>query len=102
MVAESPVAVLVCGDTRELRHPEMWVQDCAAATQNLLLAAHAKELGAVWVGVYPKEDRMVPMKHLLALPGGIEPFALVPLGCPAQEPAQPERFHEERIHLNRW
>jgi len=58
MVAESPVAVLVCGDTRQEKHPGMWVQDCAAATQNLLLAAHAKGLGAVWVGVHPREDRI--------------------------------------------
>lgn len=102
MVSEAPVAILVCGDTRQERHPGMWVQDCAAATQNLLLAAHAKGLGAVWVGIHPREDRIDPIRRLIALPEAIVPFALVPVGHPAETPEQEDRFRPERIHLNVW
>ena len=102
MLAEAPVAVLVCGDVREEKHPGMWVQDCAAATQNLLLAAHAKGLGAVWVGIHPREDRIEPLRSLIEMPETVVPFALVPLGFPAETPEQEDRFRPELIHMNRW
>jgi nitroreductase len=102
MLAEAPVAVLVCGDIREEKHPGMWVQDCAAATQNLLLAAHAKGLGAVWVGIHPREDRIEPLRSLIEMPETVVPFALVPLGFPAETPEQEDRFRPELIHMNRW
>jgi len=102
MLSEAPVAVLVCGDPRQEKHPGMWVQDCAAATQNLLLAAHAKGLGAVWVGIHPREDRIEPLRKLIDLPEHIVPFALIPLGHPAERPELDDRFRPELIHLNKW
>lgn len=102
MLSEAPVAVLVCGDTRQEKHPGMWVQDCAAATQNLLLAAHAKGLGAVWVGIHPREDRIEPVRRLIDLPEAIVPFALIPVGHPAETPEQEDRYRPELIHLNKW
>lgn len=102
MVAESPVAVLVCGDCRQEKHPGMWVQDCAAATQNLLLAAHAKGLGAVWVGIHPREDRIEPLRKLIDLPAEVVPFALIPVGHPAEAPEMEDRYRPELIHLNKW
>ena len=102
MLSEAPVAVLVCADVREERHPGMWVQDCAAATQNLLLAAHAKGLGAVWVGIHPREDRIEAFRNLLGLPGNVMPFALIPLGFPAEKPDPEDRTRPERIHMNHW
>ena len=86
MMAEAPVAVLVCGDPRQEKHPGMWVQDLAAATQNLLLAAHAKGLGAVWVGVHPREDRIQPLRKLIEMPEPIIPFALSPWATPPKRP----------------
>ena len=102
MLCEAPVAVLVCGDTRAEKHPGMWVQDCAAATQNLLLAAHAKGLGAVWVGIHPREDRIEPLRQLIEMPAEVMPFALVPVGHPAETPEQEDRFRPELIHMNHW
>ena len=102
MLTEATVAVLVCGDPRQERHPGMWVQDCAAATQNLLLAAHAKGLGAVWVGVHPREDRIAPLRQRIEMPAEIVPFALVPLGYPAEHPEREDRFRAELIHMNHW
>jgi nitroreductase len=102
MLGEAPLAVLVCGDPRQEKHPGMWVQDLAAATQNLLLAAHAKGLGAVWVGVHPREDRILALRNLIELPEAIIPFALIPLGHPAEKADAEDRYRPELIHLNVW
>jgi nitroreductase len=102
MLREAPLAVLVCGNLQRESFKGYWVQDCSAATQNLLLAAHASGLGAVWVGVYPKEDRVRRLRELLGLPEHVVPFALVPLGRPAERPAPVQRFDPARMHVNRW
>jgi nitroreductase len=102
MVPEASVAILVCGDLSLERYRGYWVQDCSAATQNILLAAHTLGLGAVWVALYPIEDRVVAMRTLLGLPDRVVPLALVPLGYPAQ-PIPPEnRFTAARIHREHW
>ena len=102
MVREAPVAILVCGDLRLESYQGYWVQDCSAATQNILLAAHAKGLGAVWVGIYPKEDRVKRFQKLLGLPNQVIPLALVPVGIPAERVPPANRFDPARVHRNRW
>jgi nitroreductase len=102
MCRQSPVAVLVCGDASLERYQGFWVQDCSAAVQNLLLAAHAMGLGAVWAGVFPLKERVEGFRRLFNLPEGVTPFALVPLGHPDQEPIPQERYREERVHYNEW
>ncbi len=102
MCTRAQVAVLVCADLRLLRMPDFWVQDCAAATENLLLAAHEIGLGAVWTGVYPVEDRVQGFRTLFSLPDHIVPFALVPIGHPASVPSREERDRKDRIHHNTW
>lgn len=102
MLKTAPAAVLVCGDRSRAPHSDYWVQDCSAATQNLLIAARASGLGAVWLGIYPLEARVDGMRSLLGLPAHVVPLALVSLGHPdvAQEPV--DRFDAGRIHRNRW
>ena len=102
MVRQASVAILVCGDLDLEKYKGYWVQDCAAATENLLLAAHARGLGAVWVGVYPKEDRVERMRALLGLPQHVVPMALVPLGYPAERIPPEERYDPARVHRNGW
>ncbi len=102
MVEQAPAAILVCGDTNLAKSQAFWVQDCAAAVQNVLLAAHALGLGAVWTGVYPRQERVQGFQKLCKLPDHVVPFALVPLGHPAQKPGTAQRFKEERIHNNTW
>jgi len=102
MVPQAQAAVLVCGDLGPARGTDWWVQGCAAATQNLLLAARAKGLGAVWLGVYPDRGRVAGMRELLGLPENIVPFSLVPLGWPAEPSRKADRYREERVHFNRW
>ncbi len=102
MAREAQVAVVVCGDLRRVQRPHFWAQDCAAATQNLLLAAHAAGLGAVWCGTYPLEERMGPIAAVLGLPEQVVPFAVVPMGYPAETPAPVDRFDFGRVHRDRW
>jgi nitroreductase len=102
MIAQSQVAIVVCGDTRLVEHEGFWVQDCAAATQNLLLAAHDLGLGAVWVGTYPREERVEGLRTVCGLPEDLVPFSVVPVGYPAQQPAPVDRFDPSRVHQDRY
>jgi len=100
MAAGAPLAILVCGDLK-LEHPSgYWVVDCAAAVENLLLAAHALGLGAVWTGVYPRQQRIDGLKKLFGLPEHVMPHTLVVLGYPAERPPSQDRYRPERVHRN--
>lgn len=102
MLKEAPVAILVCGDLHLEKNRGYWIQDCAAATENMLIAAHAKGLGGVWLGIYPREERVAGMKRLLRIPEHVIPFSLVSIGYPAEEKPPANRYDESRIHRERW
>ena len=101
-VHDAPLGILVCADTRSLVLPGFWIQDCSAAIENLLLAAHALGLGAVWTGVYPLEDRVAGFVQHCRLPGGVVPIGFVVLGHPADYPSPEVRFRPDRVHRNGW
>ena len=97
-------AIIVCGDLNKTK-PEIkdyWVQDCSAVTENILLAAHAYGLGAVWCGVYPIEDRVKAVSSVLSLPESILPLNVITLGYPDENPQPKDKFKEENIHYNKW
>jgi len=101
MVTQASTAIVVCGDPRGKKWPDLWPQDCSAAVQNLLLAAVAQGIGAVWTGVYPFEERMAGCRELLSIPEEVYPFAIVPLGYPKnpeQAFSEKDRFNGELIH----
>jgi nitroreductase len=102
MLATSPLAILLCCDTNNLRNPAFWTQDMSAATQNILLASRAQDLGAVRIGLYPEEASVKFITEYFQLPEGIVPFSLVSIGYPAEEPAVKNRFSEDRVHHNHW
>ncbi|MGC9357393.1 MAG: nitroreductase family protein [Anaerolineae bacterium] len=102
MLKEAPLAILVCGVSGRERHPGYWEQDCAAATENLLLAAHGLGLGAVWLGVHPREQRVEGMRRLLGIPDDVVPFSLISIGHPAEEKPPSDRYDAHRVHHNRW
>jgi nitroreductase len=102
MCRQAPMAILVCGDSSLEKYPNFWVQDCSAATENILLAAHDRGLGAVWVGIYPLKDRIEAFRKFLGLPEEITPVCLVAIGYPNESPAAPRRYREERVHFNEW
>lgn len=102
MLAEAPLAIVVCGETSGLRHPVMWQHDCAAATQNILLAAHASGLGAVWLGFYPHTERSEPLSELLELPVSVLPMAVVAIGYPAEHKDPAARYEPAFVHYESW
>jgi len=102
MATKAAIAILVCGDLSLEKAKGFWIQDCSAATQNILLAIHALGLGAVWTGVYPRQKRIDGFRKLLKLPENIVPFAFIPIGKKKKKPFKAECFKEERIHYNKW
>jgi nitroreductase len=102
MILQSPVAILVCGDRDLQKFDGFWIQDCSAATENLLLAVHGMGLGAVWLGVHPRPERIEGARKLFELPENILPLSLIPIGYPDESKPDPERFKPERIHMNKW
>ena len=105
MVKKASCAIIVCGDmnlTLGGDVQEFWVQDCSAATQNILLAAHSMGLGAVWCGVYPNSERVEALKNLLSLPDNIIPLNIIPIGVREKEQEPKDKWKEDRIHWNKW
>ncbi len=102
MAAHAAAAILVCGDLSLEKSQGFWPVDCAAAVENLLLAAHALGLGAVWTGIYPRQPRIDGFRRLLGLPENIIPHSLVPLGYPAEQPPGEDRYKAERVRRERW
>jgi nitroreductase len=102
MLREAQVGVLVCGDTELELGDGYWIQDCSAATENLLIAAHAIGLGAVWCGITPRADRVAQTQALFGLPGNVIPLGMICVGHPAEEKGPGERYQAERVHQDRW
>lgn len=103
MIADAPVAIVVCGDTTAERIPGTYfVHDAVAALESLLTAAHATGLGAVWVGVHPWADRMDAVRAAVGLPDGVEPVATVAMGHPVALPTVPDRYDPAFVHADRW
>jgi nitroreductase len=102
MLKEAALAILVCIDPSLELTKGRGVLDCSAATQNLLLAAHGLGLGAVWLGIYPVEQRMDGMRKLLNMPSRVVPISLVSIGYPDERLRSEDRFKPERVHYQRW
>jgi len=102
MLPGASAAVVVCGDPNAGRWTQFWDQDCAAATENLLVEAQRLGLGAVWLGVHPLKERVEGVRAVFGIPSSIVPFAIVPLGWPAEHKEPAERYDPTRVHRERW
>lgn len=102
MITQVNKAILVCADINNTKYEGYWVQDCSAATENILLKAVDLGLGTVWLGIYPDEERVAKFKNLFELPGNIIPVSLIPVGYPDVDKETPNRLKENRIHRNKW
>lgn len=102
MVAEAPLAIVLIGNQSHMKYPENWEQDMSAATENLLLQAVELDLGAVWLGVAPLQERIDYIRSIFKLPDNIIPFAVVPVGYPAEEGKSIDRFDKNRIHYESY
>ena len=105
MLKQAPVAIVVCGDLRKTldqREREYWVEDCSAAAENILLAAHALGLGAVWTAVHPVPSRIDAVQNTLHMPEYLIPLNVMPLGYPAESREPKRKWDEGKIHWNSW
>lgn len=100
---QAPLAIVVCGNKAYQKYEyDFWVQDCSASIQNILLEATYLQLGAVWLGCYPIEERVQQVQELLGLPKEIIPLGVVSIGHPKIIPAPIDTYKEERIHFEAW
>ncbi len=103
MWKEATLAIAVCGDlNKAMEGPGQpyWIQDCSAATQNILLAAHALGLGAVWTGCYPIEERVANVSRVLNLPENLIPLCVIVMGYPNEQPAPKDKWKPENVSHN--
>jgi nitroreductase len=101
-LARATLGIAVCGETVAITHDGFWVDDCGAATQNILLAAHATGLGAVWIGVHPSKLMVANVRRILKPPRNVTPFALIALGHPDKVPDPIDRFRPEFVVTDGW
>lgn len=104
MLDNASAGIVVCGDIDKAHdHQESYMlQDCSAAIQNLLLAASSLGLGACWLGVHPRQERMVHMSRLFCLPDNIIPIAVVSIGVPSTVPTPRTRYKDTKVHVEKW
>ena len=105
LLEQCALAIVVCGNMEKAmpgKAREYWVQDCSAATENILLAAHALGLGAVWTGGYPMEDRMATISKALKLPETIIPLCTIVIGYPAESPTPKDKWKPENVSYNEF
>lgn len=104
-LATATAAIVVCGEMEKALDGfgrDYWIQDCSAATENILLAAHAYGLGAVWCGVYPNPNVVPGVKRVLSIPGAVTPLSLITLGHPADNPAPKDKWNPENVHYQKY
>jgi nitroreductase len=98
------VAIVVCGnqDKEKNKGQGYWQLDGAVAAENILIAANALGLGAVWTAIYPYPDRIPKVQKLLNLPEQVIPLNIIPIGYPGERKMPENRFDPARTHYNRW
>ena len=104
MISKASVAIVVCGET-QLKNGQPnknWTADCAAASENLLIAAEALGLGAVWTACYPYEERMSTVIEALELPEDVKPLCVIPVGYPTGNDKPKDKWKPENIHYDKW
>ncbi len=104
MLHEATAALVICGDINQAHdgHLSFLLQDLSAAVENILLAANALGLGACWLGIHPREERIAAVSKQMGLPAHIIPVAGIALGWPAEEKEPRTRYNPELVHQERW
>ena len=101
-MGRATLGIVVLADTTNETFPGNWANDCAAAVENLLLAAHATGLGAVWLGVHPGDEREKAVAEIIGAPEGLRPFCMVALGRPETSGPEVDRYKPENVRVDRW
>lgn len=101
----APVAIVVCGNmnlTLKGADHDMWIQDCSAAIENILIAATSLGLGSVWIGIYPVQNRVKLLKKIFNIPEHVIPLSIVYIGHPAEEREARTRYNEKRVYWQEY
>ena len=101
---KASVAIVVCGNQAKEKNKGQgyWQLDGAVASENILIAAHALGLGAVWTAIYPYPDRIPKVQQLLNLPADVIPLNIIPVGYPAEKLMREKLYDPSRVHTNKW
>jgi len=105
MAAKAPLAIVVCGNmTKALDGDarDFWIQDCSAASENILLAATGMGLGAVWTGAYPAKERYTAVSEVLGLPETLIPLNTIVIGYPDGDVTPKDKWKESNISYNMY
>ena len=115
MFTKAGAVIVVCGQSTQMRKPfgqpdaeeteqpnMFWYEDCSAAAENILLAAHALGLGAVWTAGYPAMERITPIAEALGIPANVLPLCIIPVGVPAENPEPKDKWNPDNIHWDKW
>jgi nitroreductase len=104
MLSTASLGIVVCGDLNAAHDRQLsyLLQDCSAAIENLLLCAHALGLGACWLGIHPREDRVQKLKEILQLPASVIPIAGIAIGHRGEEKEPRTRFNRDYVHWEKW
>jgi nitroreductase len=101
----APLVIVPLGSPRVAANPAgetFWPQDCVAAVENILIAAANIDLGAVWVGVYPRQRRMAAVREILSIPADVFPLCLLYIGYPAEQKPSHTKYKSERVHWQKY
>jgi nitroreductase len=102
MLPGAGCGIIACGDSKVNPDAGHLTEDCSAALENMLLAAHALGLGAVWLGLHPREERVLGLRKLLGIPDSVLPVGMIAVGVSAEKKDAPDRYEAGRVHFEKW
>jgi nitroreductase len=102
LLIQTPAAILVCGDAAVEKNESWMIQNCSAAIQNILLAAHGLGLGSCWIAIHGMDEIVKNVSAQFKLPENVIPISLITLGYPDETVSAEDRFRKEKIHYNNW
>lgn len=102
LLNQTPAAVLVCGDSAIEKNESWMIQNCSAAIQNILVAAHGLGIGTCWIAIHGIDEVVEKVSKQFNLPGNVVPVSLISLGYPDETVSTEDRFNKEKVHFNKW
>lgn len=102
LLRQTPAAILVCGDAGVEKNESWMIQNCSAAIQNILLAAHGLGIGTCWIAIHGMDEIVKNVAEQFKLPENVIPISLITLGYPDESVSAEDRFRKEKIHYNKW
>lgn len=102
LLKQTPAAILVCGDSAIEKNDSWMIQNCSAAIENILLAAHGLGIGSCWIAIHGMAEVVESVSKQFKLPENLVPISLITLGYPDETVTAEDRFNKEKVHYNRW